>query len=266
MQNKSYHNSGGGFAWRLSHTEWARLSPLLARERTTRGRPRELDDRHAAQACLFRYHHSLAPRYRAFGWNQLPKTIGVSPATANRRFREWNKSGAWVRFWKKLNQLRNGTLKIESPRSPVKAILQELERAYAFFNARLFDNVLPLDVIITIEPSGTFLGQCRTDKAGRHWIAISTGAVASGTEETLHTILHEMVHLRNRRLGIPDCHRGYHNRHFRDAAALVGLGCKQGRLGYAQTIVGRQARIAFAKFRAGDVFTWQWGVTADAAT
>lgn len=243
------------------------LSPLLLTDRKTggRGRPRSASDRHAAEACLFRYYHSLAPQYRAFGWNQLPKKSKVSAATANRRFREWNEEGTWVAFWHRFRKLRLARIGLQKVESPVKALLREFERAYAFFNAHLFDNVLPATVLITVELSRRFLGQFRADAGGRFWIAISTRALNGDVEESLHALLHEMVHLRNRHVGLPDCHYGYHNRHFRDSAALVGLACKQGEYGYAVTIPNERARKVFARFRPKEVFTWPWGKTSTAA-
>jgi len=258
----SYHNNSD--PWKLDDKEWGLLSPILAttRQNSQGGRPRSVDDRRAAEACLFRHYRSLAPNYRAFGWNELPKSIKVSPATANRRFREWSQSGAWVKFWHALQKLRAGRQPLQS----VQTLIGELERAYAFFNVHCFESALPMDVLITVERLQKCQGLFRADRNGRGWIAISTRVLNRGAEEPLHTLLHEMVHLRNRVVGLPDCHRGHHNRHFRDTAALVGLDCQSGPHGYAQTVPTRHARKVFARFRALDVFAWPWDQTEKTTT
>ena len=88
--------------WKLTDAEWEELGNLLMKAQSpvsSRGRPRLENDRHAAEACLFHHYRSLAASYRSFGWNQLPKEFGVSPSTANRRYREWSADGSWEDFW-----------------------------------------------------------------------------------------------------------------------------------------------------------------------
>ncbi len=107
-----------------------------------------------------------------------------------------------------------------------------------------------------VEPAQ--VGQRHVDP-GRSWlwgrqhpvdlVAISSRAVALGADCALETLIHEMVHYRNNRHGLIDCTNAgcYHNRHFRDAAILVGLVCGEPRdatYGYGLTRLGPHARRA----------------------
>lgn len=253
--------------WHLTNAEWKALAPILDRaitpkdqRRRGRGRPRSTDVRALAEACLFRFFHSLAPAYRAFGWNELPKALGVSPATANRRFREWTDSGAWYRFWDGLQRLRLGSGRFLTVESPVLPAITELHRAYAFFNRQLFENLLPSKVIITIEqmqrPRGIRGFFSPLNRYGH--IALAFRSIKRGATGILHTLIHEMVHYRNHVVGIPDCHGRYHNRHFRDAAALAGLRCRWvPNHGYGVTSQGPRARFAIESLKPNkEVFRW----------
>jgi transposase len=269
--------------WRLSDDEWLRLAPLLAHANPTPtprgGRPRLDNDRHAAQACLFRHFHELAPVYHCFGWNQLPDELGISPSTANRRFREWLASGAWATFWDALTRLRRGDLPALPPpvvvrphALPAGELVGELERAYRFFNDHFFAGTLA-DAALTVErfwgkrqrPQGTFCPRQWTDglrELGH--IALSTDVLGHGAEATLAVLLHEMVHLRNEQTHLVDCTgpNQYHNRHFRDAALLVGLVCpkRHPRYGYADTALGERALEAVAELRPREeLFRWEAG-------
>ena len=261
--------------WLLSDAEWEAIRPLLETSETInpeprRGRRRLQDVRPSVEACLFRYFHCLSRgRNKTFNWNALPDSFGVSPATANRRFREWHESGAFPRLWAKL-------LKLRSPRSrsrprrhriqtpyPATDLVLELQRAYRFFNEVLFGNVLPEGLAIIIQ-----LGRPRDRRlglyCGRSWqwgvegpadtIAIASHAIAGGPDVALETLIHEMVHHRNDRCGLGDCSNGgiYHNRYFRDAAILAGLCCPAAcdkNYGYGFTSLGKRARWAIARLK-----------------
>jgi len=193
------------------------------------------DNHAAAEACLYRFFHSDALYYRAFGWNRLPKDIGISPATANRRFRNWMKNGAWQKFWTELVKHRNGRSLTRPIESPICQIIQELQRAYAHFNSSLFANTLPVTVLILVELTKRRVGGLFRPMNPPQ-IAISLIQFGKGKKHVLAILLHEMVHLRNHVVGIPDAHQGYHNRHFRDAAHMFGLDCwAVGNHGYAAT-------------------------------
>jgi transposase len=231
--------------WELTDAEWETLQSILQRSgraRRGRGRPRLENDRDTARACLFRHFHSLSERYHCFGWNELPREFGISPSTANRRFREWNADGSWPRFWDALMELRHGSpprpRRRAPPRAddpPVSGILGELERAYRHFNGYFFGGLLPPSAAIILQVSnpngkelGSFCGQeWRSETKVLDRICIFTSALGRGPEFVLGVLLHEMVHQRNYRLGLVDCtDRGrYHNRTFRDTAGLAGLEC-----------------------------------------
>jgi hypothetical protein len=190
----------------------------------------------------------------------------------NRRFNAWLESGAWVRFWDALLDLRYGVHRgaewavppnlASSSRlaSPVRNVLSELERAYCFFNARFFGGTLPSNLVITLEdkrPRGYFCADRWLAARGQvcHHLMVSLAAVGQGKEEALAVLLHEMVHCRNHCVGVVDCAPGqYHNRHFRDTALLAGLECldRDHWYGYAVTTLGARGRRAVADFQLSD--------------
>ncbi len=160
MVPTSYHNVFL-VPWQISDSEWQTLGSLLVSRvspERARGRPRLSNDRLAAQACLYRYFHSHGERYRAFGWARLPARLGMSPATANRRFRQWNASGAWAHFHRELMQQRMRWLSSGTSQAPslkklrprMSTIVAELERAFEYFNAYFCGNALTNDVTVTI--------------------------------------------------------------------------------------------------------------------
>lgn len=264
--------------WRITDEEWKLLGRLLRvqvlRESNV-GRPRADNDRPAAEACLFRHFHSLSPEYPCFGWNELPGEIGVSPSTANRRYREWVRSGAWGRFWQGLLQARQGQAaspwKVERAAGvfPAGDISSELERAYCFFAERFFGGVLSKNLAIILTRTGRrtlkgfYCPRLWTDGTRRvGQVAIDVSTLAEGVAAVLGTLLHEMVHLRNEQFGITDCHsrNQYHNRHFRDLAEVSGLSCgkRHVRLGYGMTCLNEQGRQAITDFRPDpQAFRWK---------
>lgn len=258
--------------WELSDAEWEYLGPFLqiAMTDVRRGAPRIADDRPAAQACLYRHFHyeHREEGYRCVRWNDLPACMGVSPSTANRRFREWSRTGAWHRFWRGLHELRCAPQVPESAadparitgRFPVGDVLGELERAYLFFNGRFFAGSLPGVIGLSVERSsarhclGYFCAHVWRDGARTlDHIAIQASALGLGAEGTLGVLLHEMVHLRNDQAGVSDCHPNiqYHNRYFRDLAVLSGLSCgvRDNRRGYAETELNDEGRRAVNELR-----------------
>ncbi len=269
--------------WHLSDAEWERLGWILAPEKAATpkgGRPRLDNDREAAEACLFRHYHELAPKYHCFGCNQIPAALSVSPSTANRRFNAWAASGAWARFWDALMRLRNG----EDPdrhkreperdwgRFPAGDLISELERAYAFFNDRFFAGTLDTPALTVERPwgrrrraAGAFCPRLwRLGERAVGHVALSTEVVGQGAEAALGTLLHEMVHLRNDQVGVVDCTSPYqyHNRFFRDAARLAGLDCprRDRRYGYAETALGPRGKEALAELAPrGALFAWRVG-------
>jgi transposase len=265
-------------SWQVTDDEWLRLGHLLAAENGSPGpqggRPRLDNDRLAAQACLYRHYHELAPAYHCFGWNAIPAALGISPSTANRRFREWTAAGQWARFWDALMRLRRGgeadPYRHEPRRLwgsfPAGDVVAELERAYAFFNDRFFAGVLE-GAAITVE---RFVGKRRRqpgDFCPRQWrlgertvghIALSAEVLGRGAAAALTVLLHEMVHLRNDQVGMIDCTPPYqyHNRHFRDAALLAGLECphRDPKHGYWVTVAGPRGLQALAELQPREEF------------
>jgi len=265
--------------WRLTDTEWEHLRETLEgvrREKPARGRP-GAGVKAIAQACLYRFFHARSDTYKTVGWLQMPGEINVAGSTANRRFLAWKESGAWLRFWDGLMELRHGKAraarrtKRRGPRSPVAEIIVELERAYDFFNQRFFGGTLPHDVVITVERGSR--RNCPGYFCSRLWrdgekelgqIAICTSALGSGAERALAVLLHELVHLRNDHVGLPDCDATtqYHKQHFQEVALVAGLECapRDRTYGFAHTRLAERGRETIAMLRPRqDAFRWKVG-------
>jgi transposase len=268
--------------WDITDEEWTVLRPILARPAPAtlrRGKPRLENDRAVARAALYHHFAALSDGYHTFGWNRLPCSFGVSPATANRRYREWLADGSWQRFWDVLMSLRRTPglsqsfrlpADLPADQFPVPALASELVRAYRFFNDDFFGgSPLPDQVAITIQQPprragkiGYFCGgrwrkaACRIDL-----ICIYTSAFADGHESVLEVLIHEMVHLRNYHLGLVDSTNGrYHNGVFRDAALMAGLGCQpcDKNRGYGLTFLGPRAREAITRLEpALHLYEWR---------
>ena len=89
---------------KLTNLEWKKLGRILTEES---GYSPNSSERHAADVYLFRYYHSVGRALSFVRMERLAKQDGVSPATANRRFREWTESGVWFEFWQALGRLSN---------------------------------------------------------------------------------------------------------------------------------------------------------------
>ncbi len=99
---------------------------------------------------------------------------------------------------------------------PTPETYGELQRAYEHFNARLFDDALPL-CMITLQRKKRVRGYCARgrfgDAAGNviDEIALNPGYFSIRTiAQTLSTLVHEMVHSWQFRFGNPS-RSGYHN-------------------------------------------------------
>jgi transposase len=71
---------------------WEAVEPLLpAQEPDPRGGRPRVDDRACFEAIMYVMIAGIA-------WRHLPRELGVSPATAHRRLKEWERAGVWARL------------------------------------------------------------------------------------------------------------------------------------------------------------------------
>lgn len=108
----------------------------------------------------------------------------------------------------------------------------QLEKMYFHLNADFFDGGLPVPIITVQSKPGTF-GHCSVAKVWQrpgedtYELNIAAEVLNYPIEETLDTMLHEMVHLYCRENGIKEVSRGgkYHNGRFKEEAEKRGLEC-----------------------------------------
>lgn len=113
--------------------------------------------------------------------------------------------------------------------SPTHKTYDALNRAYAHFNAALFEGGLP-PCLITMQRKagayGYFAGGRFGSRDGREVtdeIALNPQHFAARTtEQSLSTLVHEMVHLWQHHFGKPS-RTGYHNREWAEKMATLGL-------------------------------------------
>lgn len=129
--------------------------------------------------------------------------------------------------------------------------IEELYRAFDFFNARFADGKLP-KVIITIQEAGRrnaygWFGESfwKDDICEQGVCEINLSAEYMGRDPLyiLETLLHEMAHLDNAMNNVRDCTSGqYHNKKFKNTAEKYGLIVKRmGNKGWALTELGEEA-------------------------
>ncbi len=108
-----------------------------------------------------------------------------------------------------------------------------LEKIFRELNLDKFDGELE-EPIITVQSTPRAYGHVTCSKVwkskydeenGKYELNMGAGTIARPIEETVSTMLHEMVHIYNLMHGIQDCSRNntYHNKKFRDKAEEVGL-------------------------------------------
>ncbi len=138
----------------------------------------------------------------------------------------------------------------------LKPAIQELERAYQFFNQELFGSGLDLNVIITIQSRG------RKNALGWHWAGkwkngdktsvaeINLSAEDLKTGDPYETLIHEMAHHLNHQRGIKDVSgNGYHNKRFKETAESAGLQTiPSKKIGY-MTALGELAKAKILEFK-----------------
>ena len=147
---------------------------------------------------------------------------------------------------------------VESPAKRNQKAIEELYRAFDFFNERFADNKLP-KVIITIQEAGRknaygWFGESFWKdgicEQGVCEINLSAEYMGRDSHAILETLLHEMAHLKNAINGVRDCTSGqYHNKKFKLAAEEFGLKVKRmGNKGWAFTSLGEDGRVAIEEF------------------
>lgn len=110
----------------------------------------------------------------------------------------------------------------------------QLEKMYSHLNADFFDGALPVPIITVQSKPGTY-GHCSVAKVWKrkdgetYELNIAAEVLNYPIEETLDTMIHEMVHLYCRENGIKEVSRGgkYHNGRFKAEAEKRGLECFQ---------------------------------------
>lgn len=111
---------------------------------------------------------------------------------------------------------------------PTDQAYQQLQKAYDFYNDRLFDGVLP-HCLFTFhrnpKSAGYFSPARFSSKSGQKTdeIAMNIAYFAiSPIEEVLSTLAHEMAHLKQEHFGIPG-KKGYHNSEWATIMDEIGL-------------------------------------------
>lgn len=110
--------------------------------------------------------------------------------------------------------------------------VSQLEHIYNSLNADFFGGELPTPIITVQSKPGT-MGHCSVAKVWQrkddktYELNIAAEVLNYPIEETLDTMLHEMVHLYCRQHGIKEVSRGgkYHNKRFKAIAEAHGLTC-----------------------------------------
>lgn len=110
--------------------------------------------------------------------------------------------------------------------------VSQLEHIYNSLNADFFDGELPTPIITVQSKPGTY-GHSSVAKVWKrpdgdtYELNIAAEVLNFPIEETLDTMIHEMIHLLCRKRGIKEVSRGckYHNRKFKELAEAHGLTC-----------------------------------------
>ncbi len=112
--------------------------------------------------------------------------------------------------------------------------VSQLEHIYNSLNTDFFSGELPVPIVTVQSRPGTY-GHCSMAKVWQrpdgntYELNIAAEVLNYPIEETLDTMLHEMVHLYCRQHGIKETSWGgsYHNKRFKEEAERRGLECYQ---------------------------------------
>ena len=131
----------------------------------------------------------------------------------------------------------------------------QLEKIYFHLNEDFFEGNLPVPIITVQSKPGTY-GHCSTSKVWQrkednaYELNIAAEVLNYAIEETLDTMIHEMVHLYCRENGIKETSRGgsYHNGRFKEEAEKRGLECfKCGQYGWNTRPTDKLVEYALSK-------------------
>lgn len=118
--------------------------------------------------------------------------------------------------------------------SNLKILIEEIHKAFKYFNKDFFNNEL-IEPALSIQSKGNrtqAMGWCTSQKVWvdgkkerRHEINIAAEYLHLGFEETMNTLLHEMIHLYHLQYNIADTSRKgmYHNQNFKKIAEKIGF-------------------------------------------
>jgi hypothetical protein len=126
--------------------------------------------------------------------------------------------------------------------------IKELERAFHFFNARVFNNQIVKNFVITIQTkgrrsaSGWFGPERWSNTDSKHIHEINISAEYLLVADPMEVLLHELCHQYNNQRGIKDYTvNQYHNRKFKETAEKAGLIVTQfENRGFARTAISAE--------------------------
>lgn len=131
--------------------------------------------------------------------------------------------------------------------------VSQLEHIYNALDTDFFDDALPMPIITVQSRPGT-CGHCSTAKIWQrpdghtYELNIAAEMLNAPIEETLDTMLHEMVHLYCRENNIKETSGKYHNDRFRVEAERRGLVCyKTEKYGWNTTPSDKLVEYALSK-------------------
>jgi uncharacterized membrane protein YgcG len=184
------------------------------------------------------------------------------------KVKKWTEQLAIV-MSKELDEFFNELFKEKEMSLPLIEQSQAYHGAFDWFNEKLFDGQLPRPMLCLTRNANVIGGYFNKDKwhdekgNGIHEIAINANMMEQGNVvELMHTLIHEMLHLKQEVVGKPSRH-GYHNSEFADWAEAMGLECKDvktkqrtGHMIATKILDGGKAAKAIALLPDEHIFPW----------